>query len=152
MDVEQFLNEAGVKFQTHEHPIAYTAQRLAAEEHVSGHAVAKSVVVHADDRCVLCVLPASCKIDLARLAEGLGVGQCSLADETEMAGLFADVEVGSEPPFGTPYGLQTVADHHLAECQEITFSAGSHHKALRMSYADYARLEKPQVLAFCAQP
>ena len=152
MDVEKFLDEAGVAYQTHEHPIAYTAQRLAAEEHVSGHSVAKSVVVHADDRCVLCVLPASCRIDLAKLAEGLRVKKCRLADEAEMARLFADVEVGAEPPFGTPYGLQTIADHHLAECHEITFSAGSHHRALRMSYADYAQLEKPQVLAFCVQP
>ena len=72
MDVEKFLKEAGVDYEKHEHPVAYTAQELAAKEHVSGHTVAKSVAVYADGRCVLCVLPASCNIDLDRLAEGLG--------------------------------------------------------------------------------
>ena len=95
MDVEKFLKEAGVEYEKHEHPVAYTAQELAAKEHVSGHTVAKSVAVYADGRCVLCVLPASCNIDLDRLAEGLGATQCLLADETDLAGLFPDVEVGA---------------------------------------------------------
>ena len=146
MNVEEFLKEAGVEYESHEHATAYTAQRLAAEEHVSGNTVAKSVAVHVDDGYVLCVLPASCKVDLDKLAKALDAKQCRLADEGELAKLFPDVEVGAEPPFGKPYGLDTVVDEHLAQCQTITFNAGTHSRAIRMRCADYTRLAEPKVL------
>lgn len=145
MDIETYLKDAGAGYEKHEHVTAYTAQELAAEEHVSGHAVAKSVLVVADGRDVLCVLPACCKIDLKKLAKVLRAKKCRLADEAELAKVFPDVEVGAEPPFGEPYGLTTVVDEQLAGCEAITFNAGSHHEAIRMSYADYARIAKPDV-------
>jgi len=148
MDTEKFLKEAGVKFEKHTHETAYTAQELAAEEHVSGDTVAKTVAVHADDRVVLCILPASYNVDLRILAKGLGAKKCRLADEKELTELFPDVEVGTEPPFGKPYGLETVVDEHLAQCQNITFKAGTYRKAIRMAYADYARLAEAKVLDF----
>ena len=150
MDVEKFLKDAGENYQKHEHPVAYSAQELAAEEHVSGHAVAKAVTVHADDRCVLCVLQGSHKVDLGKLAKELKVKLCRLADEPELSKLFPDVEFGAEPPFGEPYGMQTLVDERLSECETITFNAGSHRSSIRMSYADYERLAKPKALDFSA--
>ena len=88
MKVVKFLKEAGVDFEVHKHPKTYTAQELAHEEHVTGHAVAKSVAVHADSEAVLCVLPASCRVDLTRLAGQLGAEQCELADEEQLHQLF----------------------------------------------------------------
>ena len=140
MDVEKLLREAGVKYVKHEHPVAYTAQELAAGEHVTGDAVAKPVLVDAGDRPVMCVLPASCKLDLGRLAKLLGVKRCRLMEEAEMAKMFGDVEVGAEPPFGQPYGLETMVDARLAGKETITFADGTHRHAIEMPYADYAHL------------
>ena len=148
MKVVKYLKEAGVDFEVHKHPKAYTAQELAHEEHVTGHAVAKCVAVHADSRAVLCVLPASCRVDLARLAGQLGAQRCELADENQLHQLFPDVKVGAEPPFGGPYGLETIVDQHLADCKAITFSAGNYKKAVRMAYGDYAKLAEAKVLDF----
>ena len=148
MDVETFLKDAGVKYEEHEHPVVYTAQELAAQEHISGDAVAKAVAVQADGRYVLCVLPASGRIDLDKLGKGLRAKKCRLADEGELAKLFPDVEVGAEPPIGEPYGLETVADERLTRCEAITFNAGSHRKSIRMAYADYARLAAPKIMDF----
>ena len=148
MDVERFLKEASVEYELHEHPTAYTAQGLAAIEHVKGDAVAKSVVVYADDSRVLCVLPASYKIDLDKLAADLCTAQCRLADELDLERLFPDTELGAEPPFGKPYGMQTLVDGHLAVCDTITFNAGTHRQAIRMRYSDYARLAEPMVSDF----
>lgn len=150
MDIEKYLTEAGVSFERHEHSTAYTAQTLAAEEHVSGHKVAKSVAVSADGRSVLCVLPASYKVDLDKLAQVLGARECRLVDEAELAKLFPDVEVGAEPPFGEPYGLETFVDEHLALADTITFNAGSHREAIRIRYADYAQLAQPSVVDLSA--
>ena len=152
MPIEKFLKEAGVAYDLHKHPDAFTAQELAHEEHVSGHMVAKSVVVHADDHPVLCVLPASCRADLGQLAEQLGVRKCKLADEADMTSLFPDAEVGAEPPFGNLYDVQTVVDRRLSQCETITFSAGTYKKAVRMAYADYAKLAEPTVLDFALPP
>ena len=45
MKLATLLEERGIPFEKTTHPAAYTAQGLAAEEHVSGYAVAKPVVV-----------------------------------------------------------------------------------------------------------
>lgn len=148
MDVEKYLKEAGVKYTLHEHPAAYTAQEVAAGEHVSGDVVAKSVLVHGDEKAVLCVLPASYKIDLGKLSKALKVKNCRLAEEAELGKFFPDVELGAEPPFGKPYGVETIVDTHLSQCRNITFVAGSHRQAIEMTYDDYAALAEPKVLDF----
>ena len=148
MDVEKYLTEAGVRYTSLKHPEAYTAQEVAAEEHVSGDMVAKSVLVHADGKSVLCVLPASCKIDLGKLAETLEVKKCRLAEEAELGKLFPDMEIGAEPPFGKPYGLETFVDTRLSQCRTLTFTAGTHRQAIQVAYDDYAALAEAKVLDF----
>jgi len=145
MDIGQYLRDHGVAFEVHEHPPAYTAQEVAAEEHVSGNILAKTVLVHADDSYALCVLPASFKLDMAKVAEAAKARSIRLADEQELAKVFPDVEVGAEPPFGSLYNLLTLVDEHLASQQEMVFQAGTHRDAIRMKYADYASLVQPVV-------
>jgi len=145
MQIDEYLKQQGVAFERHEHPPAYTAQEVAAEEHVSGDMLAKAVVVHADGRFALCALPASFKVDLDKLAKALKAKSVRLADEQEMAKLFPDSEVGAEAPFGNLYDLPTVVDEHLAQDDEIVFQAGTHRHTIRMKYADYASLARPTV-------
>ena len=145
MDIAKYLRDHGVAFERHAHRAAYTAQEVAAEEHVSGNIMAKAVLVHADDRYALCVLPASYKLDMAKVAQAVKARSVRLADEAEMAKLFPDVEVGAEPPFGSLYDLATLVDEHLAGQAEIVFQAGTHRDAIRMKYADYASLVQPTV-------
>jgi len=151
MDIAKFLKKAKVAFELRKHREAYTAQEMAAAEHVSGNAVAKPVVVRAGKKHVLCVLPASCKVDFGKLAKLLKAKKCRLADESELGEIFPDVEIGAEPPFGKPYGLETVVDERLTACETIAFAAGTHSQAISMSYADYARLAEPTVGDFAAR-
>ena len=144
MKISSYLKEQGVYFSMHEHPPAYTAQEVAAEEHVSGNILAKTVIVHAGDGYAMLVLPASYKLDMRKAAKALGAKKVRLADETELAKLFPDSEVGAEPPFGNLYQLPTLVDEHLAADEEIVFQAGSHRQAIRMKYADYAALVQPK--------
>lgn len=46
---------------------------------------------------------------------------------------------------GKPYGLSTVVDKRLAECQTIVFGAGAHRESIRMDCRDYPRLAEPKV-------
>jgi len=145
MKLDEYLTEQGVKFKSFEHPPAYTAQEVAAEEHVSGNLLAKSVVVKGDGGFVVCAVPASYKLDMSKVAKALKFKKVRLADEGEMAELFPEVEVGAEPPMGHLWNLPTLVDAHLAEDEEIVFQAGTHRSAIRMRYADYASLTKPEV-------
>ena len=145
MKIETYLQEQGVPFRVHEHPPAYTAQEVAAEEHVSGDMMAKAVVVKTDGGFAMCVLPASYKLDMIKTATALNTESVGLADEIELAKLFPDVEVGAEPPFGQLYDLPMLVDDHLAADEEIVFQAGTHCQSIRMTYADYATLTHPTV-------
>ena len=145
MKLGEYLAEKGIAFQSFEHPPAYTAQEVAAEEHVSGNLMAKAVVVHANGKYVLCALPACYKLDMGKVAKVLKAKAVRLADEGEMAELFPDMEVGAEPPMGQLWNLPTIVDRHLAEDEEIVFQAGTHRNAIRMRYSDYETLTKPKV-------
>jgi Ala-tRNA(Pro) deacylase len=148
MQVTEFLDQAGVNYEVREHPPVFSAQGLAAVEHEHGKYVAKPVIVRADDRYLMCVLPAPHKIDLGRLKGQLEAESVELADEEEIGKLFPDCELGAEPPFGNLYDLSTVIEKSLEDDDHILFQAGTHGKAIRMDMADYRKLVEPKVLEF----
>ena len=148
MKVIEFLDSKGVHYETSQHRPAFTAQQMAAEEKVKGMAVAKPVVVKADNTFYLCVLPACCKIDFDALKKALGVEQVVLADEEEIAKIFDDCTLGAEPPFGHLYGLETLMDQTLEQDSFIVFQAGTHELAIRMDLDDYKKLAQPRILNF----
>jgi Ala-tRNA(Pro) deacylase len=132
-----FLEAQGVAYEVRHHPIAYTAQELAAIEGVKGREHAKVVVVKLAGQLALAVLPSDCRVDLARL------GAAALATEAEFREVFPDCATGTMPPFGHLWGVATYVDRRLAENARIVFEAGTHSDAISMSYADYARLARP---------
>ena len=148
MRVVEFLDQAGVKYETSAHAPVFSAQGLAAAEHEHGQYVAKPVIVKADARYLMCVLPAPNKVDLGRLKEQLNAQSVALADEDEIGKLFPDCELGAEPPFGNLYDLPTVIEKSLEADDHILFQAGTHGKAIRMAMADYRKLVQPKVLEF----
>jgi Ala-tRNA(Pro) deacylase len=140
MKVDAFLKEKGVKFTRMKHPVAFTAQEIAAEQHVPGRMMVKTVVVKADEQFYLAVLPAIYSVDFAKLKKILGAKSVTLATEAEMEKLFPDAEVGAEAPFGEPYGLKTVVDEHLVDSDEIVFQAGDHASTVQIGCEDYLRV------------
>ena len=146
--LKQYLDRENVPYQHDVHRTAYTAQEVAAEEHVPGKLVAKTVVVKADAQFAMAVLPASLRLDTAALKTALGAKEVRLATEFEFTGLFPDCDVGAMPPFGNLYGLSVYVDESLTEDPEIVFNAGTHQDTIRMTYSDFARLVRPQVFAF----
>ena len=148
MRVIEFLDKSAAHYEVRAHPPAFTAQQMAAVEHERGQYVAKPVIVKADGKYLMCVLSACYKIDLAALKSQLGAQKVALADEQETGALFDDCELGAEPPFGNLYDLQTIMDKALEKDDHITFQAGTHDQAIRMTMADYRKLVRPRVLEF----
>jgi len=148
MKVLEYLDQASAKYETMHHGPTFTAQEMAAEEHVPGMNVAKPVVVKANGEYYMCVLPACCKVDFDALKSQLGTSRIDLVTESEMARLFPDCELGAEPPLGSLYGLVTIMDQTLEEDDYIVFQSGTHEEAVKMALDEYKRLTTPRVLSF----
>ncbi len=148
MKVIDFLDSKGIHYELSQHRPTFTAQQMAAEEHVPGMTVAKPVVVRADKTYYLCVLPACCKIDLDALKEAVGAAEVALADEDEMAELFDDCTLGAEPPFGHLYGLDTLMDEILRDSSYVVFQGGTHELTIQMDMDDYVKAAQPKILSF----
>jgi len=148
MRVIEFLDKSAIRYEVTKHQPAFTAQTMAAVEHEPGKFVAKPVIVKADGKYVMCVLSACHKIDLRALKSQLGAKSVELAAEEDIGEIFPDCELGAEPPFGNLYDLPTVTDKALEKADHITFQAGTHEKAIRMSMDDYRKLVAPKVLEF----
>ena len=148
MRVTEFLDKSAIPYEVKEHPPTFTAQEMAAVEHEPGQYVAKPVIIKADGEVMMCVLSACYKIDLGALKGQLGAQSVELVDEKEIGEIFSDCELGAEPPFGNLYDLPTLMDEALETDDHITFQAGTHERAIRISMNDYRKLVKPKVLEF----
>ena len=145
-----FLNKGKARYEILHHPKAFTAQELAAIEHVKGRSHAKVVMIKADGQLLMTVLPADHRVDLEKLTNMLG-RPAALAVEADFKELFPDCAVGAMPPFGHLYDVTTYLDQSLNGADNIVFEAGTHSDAIKISFADYERLAKPNVADFAVK-
>ena len=150
--LKELFDEAKVSYEVYNHPLAYTAQEIAARQHFSGKEMAKVVMIEVDDRLIMGVIPGSQKINLNTVKASLGAKQARLATEDEFISRFPDCEVGAMPPFGHLFGLSVFVDPALEKDDVIYFNAGNHVQTVRLSYKDFARLVKPQIARLVAAP
>ncbi len=150
--IRDYLDSQNVPHAWLAHPEAFPAQEVAHTLHVSGKHFAKAIVVQADGRRVMAVLPASRRLNVHQLRDALKVKRVEMVPESELAKLCSDCELGAFPPFGNLYGLEVWVDSTLSESEEIVFNAGSHTDAVRMKYSDYVKLVKPQTGSFSDMP
>lgn len=148
MTVLEYLNSQHCTYRVSEHKPVYTAEQLATVEDVAPRQVAKPVIVRADGRYYVCVLPADRRIELYAIQKHLKAKNVRLASEHEMEYLFGDSELGAEPPLGAMYDLPTLMDKKLAKDAEIVFQAGTHDQSVWMSMKEYKKLTRPEIFAF----
>ena len=150
--LQSYLDSHKIPYQVVNHSVAYTAREAAQSLHVPADMYAKVVVIKADGRYVMAVLPSTWKVDFKRLEEVLESPHVRLATEEELSVLFPDCEIGSMPPFGNLYGTPVYVDATLAQDEEIVFDAGSHVGAIKMRYQDFTDLVHPRVEEFHREP
>lgn len=148
--LETYLRQQGVSFQTMTHPVAYTAQEVAAAQHVPGKQLAKVVMADADGELVMLVLPASYRVEFPKVKTALKAKKVRLAREEEFDGTFTDCEVGAMPPFGNLYNLPVYVDSSLADVRDMVFKVGSHTTTMKVKFSDYEKLVKPQIVDLAA--
>ena len=140
------LDEAKIPYEVYNHALAYTAQEIAARQHVSGNELAKVVMIEADEQLVMAVVRGNDKVNLHIVEDSLAVRNARLATEDEFIARFPECEIGAMPPFGNLFGLKVYVDPALAKDEHIYFNAGNHVQTVCVQYKDFARLVQPQVV------
>jgi Ala-tRNA(Pro) deacylase len=148
LHVKDYLQSQKVKFHSTTHSPAFTSQEIAAAAHISGKDLAKIVIVKADGKLVMVVLPADHQINFAKLRKVLGTKAVDLATESEFKDKFAGCEVGAMPPFGHLYNMPVFVHSDLTTHDRLIFNGGSHSELIELAYRDFERLEHPKVMGF----
>lgn len=139
LTLEQYLDRQGIAYDAKKHDRTDCAAQSAAVSKVDVNCMAKAVVLSTRNEHVVAVVPASRKVELAKV--GGCIGQpVALATEPDLAELFPDCEAGAIPPVGAAYGLRTVVDDSLEEHQDLYFEAGDHRTLIHMSGDEFHRL------------
>lgn len=141
-----YLDSQQIEYTLINHSVTYTAQETAQSAHISGHEVAKTVVVLIDDEPAMVVEPATSHVHLGRLKQLTGAKMVSLADERDFDELFPDCERGAMSPFGNLRDMPVYVDEILTHDEQIAFNADSHTEMIKLAYRDFESLVQPKVL------
>ena len=143
---KEFLDGNKVKYVHLLHSPAHTAQEVAASTHIPGRDLAKCVVVKLDDKLALAVVSANSNVDMTRLRAAAGAPIASVAEKSDFADRFEGCQLGTMPPFGNLFGMETYVDNELAKQGFIVFNAGSHTDLIAMDFGDFRRLVHPRMV------
>jgi Ala-tRNA(Pro) deacylase len=148
----EVLKRERVPYLTLRHPPAFTAPELSAVAHIPGRRSAKVVICIADGRPIQAVVPAHYSVDLESLRTLAQAVSLRLAQETEVAALYPEFEVGAMPPFGMMHGHPVFVERCFVGEPEMVFNAGTHTDSLCMHYGDFADIVHPVVGSFGRPP
>lgn len=143
------LDAHKVKYRVLPHKTVYTAYDLASTLGHELNKVAKTLVVKADKRYVLVVLPANVRLDLKKLAKVLKAKAVKIAPEPVLAKL--KLKPGMTPPFGSLAGLEVALEKSLLKAADIIVRAGSLTESIGMKAKDFVEMESPILGTFGAR-
>lgn len=151
--IREFLTTAGVSFREVHHEATYTSEESARARGEEMRIGGKALLVRADDREILCVLPANRKLDSGALRRELSLRKLRFASAEELQNLTGLVP-GSVPPFGTPIlPFPLYVDQAIQENDRIAFNSGSLTDSIVMNVEDYLRMAQPaRIFRFSSEP
>ena len=140
----KYLEQRGALYEICSHEHSRCSAETARTAHVPPHQLAKSVIVEDDDGLVMAVVPADKYVKLGVLSRMLDRKQLRLAEESRLATLFADCELGAVSAIGMAWGIQTIVDEEIEDSDFIYIEGGDHECLLRMSRAQFCELMRAQ--------
>lgn len=141
---KRLLNALGkhkVRYRVLPHKTVYTAYDLATTLGEDLKKVAKTLLVKADKRYVLVVLPAHRRLDLQKLAKLLKAKAVSIAPEAAIKKF--KLTPGTTPPFGSLVDLEVALEKGLTTVGDMVVRAGSLTESLGMKVKDFVKMESP---------
>ncbi len=137
--VKRSLERAHCQFDIVSHPHSSSSLESARVASIPAERLAKPVILEdGHGHYLMAVVPASRHLDMSMVSKGSE--QWQLSDESTVAGLFQDCEVGAVPALGEPYGMKMRVDPQLTRQQDIYFEAGDHESLVHMSTDQFLKL------------
>ncbi len=137
-----FLDQRGARYEIRSHAHSRSSAETARAAHVEPHQLAKSVILEDERGCVMAVVPADSRVSVGAVARLLGRDSLRLSDETRIAELFADCDLGAVPALGMAWGMEMIVDEEVEAGPEVYFEAGDHEMLLRMTCAEFRAMTR----------
>jgi HD-like signal output (HDOD) protein/prolyl-tRNA editing enzyme YbaK/EbsC (Cys-tRNA(Pro) deacylase) len=137
--VQRLLSREAVRHQIISHPKTESLQQAAAAAEIAPVHVARAVVLRTNESWCMAVVPLSHILDFGALA-GLLPDTPQFVSLEDLGAIFEDCEAGCIPPWGEEYGLKTIYDDALFECDPLVFEGGSRGSLVRIGQGDFRRL------------
>ena len=140
----QQLQAAGVSFRQVHHAPTLTSEDSARARGEPLGCGAKALLVKADGKFLLLVIPADRKLASRLVKQSLGVKELRFASAEELAAL-TGLPAGAVPPIGAPIlPFPLYADAAIGrEFPHVAFNAGTREDSVIMAAADWERVFQP---------
>lgn len=121
-----YLEKLHIPYELCEHKTTYTAYDTAATLRIPLQSAAKSLCVKSDKGFFLILLPASCRVDMTKLAKNVKGKKISIPSEKDLT-RFLKNNLTKSPllPLGIFYSLPTYFDARLLKSKKIVIGSGS---------------------------
>jgi len=137
MTVISELERRHIPYELLPHKRTTTAADEAVALHLPAEEVAKTLVLSTPGGYVRALIPASRRLNAAKLAAVLEVAEVSLVSEGELVGAYPEFELGAVAPLAGPPHDRVVVDTSLREHPWIVFEAGRHDQSVRVRTGDF---------------
>ena len=133
------LLKHGIAYDVVSHSHANSSLHSANAAHIPSAKMVKPVVLEDDYGFVMALVPANQYVKINELNSLLN-RDMDLATETELSSVFSDCDKGAYPPIGDAYGMYTIVDYDLDDCDDVYIEAGNHTELLHLSRDGFRKL------------
>lgn len=143
----KMLEQNKVEYRRIDHKEVMTSQEASDARGTKLEEGAKALVMVAEKKPIMVVLPAHLKADTKLLKETLGIKDLRMATPEEVMQI-TKVGIGAVPPFGNLFNIPLYVDKKFEENEKMSFNAGSHTVSVEMRYKDFLKVVNPTLANF----
>lgn len=145
--IVELLDASKIVYRKMDHKPVFTSQEAAEVRGTKLEEGAKALIMVADKKPVMVVLPAHLKADTKSLKSVLKAKDLRMATPEEVKKT-TGVEIGAVPPLGNMFNIPLFVDEKFAENEKLCFNAGDHSRSIEIKYKDYLKITNPVLANF----
>lgn len=143
-NIKNLLDKNKISYKLIEHKPVFTSEDAAKIRGSSLSLGAKALIMKADKKSIMIVVPGDKKVDTSIFKKLYQVKDLEMATKEEVK-IISGVEIGAVPPFGNLFKIPLYFDKTIVENDIVFFNAGSHSKSISLKGSDLEKVTKPIV-------
>jgi len=141
-EIKSLLEDYKTQYEIMEHEPVLTSEDASRVRKTSLAEGAKALVMYADQKPIMVVVPADRKADTHALKSAYSIKDLRMATREEVETV-THTKIGAVPPFGNLFQIPLYVDGTMGKSGTIVFNAGEHTKSIRMKYDDFVKVTSP---------